>query len=394
MRIAYLHYLWGSDTALLHVEQLTRALGDLGHEVSVHALNLAPTEAGEGTPAGRRARSLLKRLARRWLHEPKELLWNLRYLPSEVAALRTADVALVRAEPLGASWIRAARKTGVPVVAEVNSPVLETVEYQPEYTHLPWIAGALERYRTKNANATITVSGPLADHLVKTTGVSPDRVTVIANGADAERFHPDVAPDREAAAFRRTLGSGSVVGFVGSFQYFHGPDLLADILGRVLEADQTTGVILVGDGPGRSGILEKLAVHRNRVFPTGRVDHARVPGLVAAMDVTLLAETAFYCCPLKVLEWAAAGRAVVAPRQESVAELLTDGEAAALFPPGDAAAAAQTVAALLTDPERSSKLGCAAAARIRDELTWSHTARRVARVLREVREDAAVGSAG
>ncbi len=42
MRIAYLHYLYGDDTALLHVRQFAAAAAALGHEIQVHAINLAP----------------------------------------------------------------------------------------------------------------------------------------------------------------------------------------------------------------------------------------------------------------------------------------------------------------------------------------------------------------
>ena len=44
MKIAYFHYLHGQDTALHHVRQFAEAVRSLGHPISVHAMNLAPTD--------------------------------------------------------------------------------------------------------------------------------------------------------------------------------------------------------------------------------------------------------------------------------------------------------------------------------------------------------------
>src|SRR5436853_5971427 len=84
--------------------------------------------------------------------------------------------------------------------------------------------------------------------------------------------------------------------------------------------------LLVGDGPGAGMARDRLAPLGDRVVVTGSVPHAEVPGLVAAFDIGVLPESSFYACPLKVIEWMAAGKAVVAPCRGPLREVLADGE--------------------------------------------------------------------
>jgi glycosyltransferase involved in cell wall biosynthesis len=118
----------------------------------------------------------------------------------------------------------------------------------------------------------------------------------------------------------------------------------------------------------------------DRALFLDRVPHARVPSIVRALDIGVLPETAYYCCPLKILEWMAAGIAVVAPRYEAIRELIEDGANGALFTPGSIDALVEQVDGLLAQPERRQRLGANAAAHVRRSLTWRHNAERVIEV--------------
>jgi glycosyltransferase involved in cell wall biosynthesis len=74
----------------------------------------------------------------------------------------------------------------------------------------------------------------------------------------------------------------------------------------------------------------------------------------------------------------AAGRAIVAPDQENIREILSDGETALLFDPSRPEAMWQAILRLAGDADLRHRLGAAAAAEIaRRDLTWSGNARRV-----------------
>lgn len=384
MRVAYLHYLYGEDTALHHVRQFAAAARRLGAQVDVHAMNLAPPDVGDGGDGGdggaggggtrsARLRRALKRRWGRYLHEPKEVVWNARYLRRETALLRAArpDVVLVRDHALTASAVVAAARLDLPLVLELNAPARELALYFGEYFHYPLLPEWIEGWKLRRAGAVTAVSAALKDFLLARHALREESVTVVPNGADLAAFHPGVPPDAEV---RAAFGGRPVVGFAGSFQAFHGAGLLAEMTLRVAAARPAACFLFVGDGPEAAAVRARTAPLGERVRFTGRVPHERVPALVAAFDVGVLPETAFYASPLKVMEWMAAGRAVAAPAYGTVREILDDGATGLLFPPRDLDALVAAVLLLVDRPGLRHTLGQAAAARARAALSWDHNA--------------------
>ncbi len=394
MFLAYLHYLYGGDTALHHARQFSEAARDLGHRVDLHAMNRAPDDSEPGGSArsglGGRLRQLLKRRFSYLLHEPKELLWNLPYVLEETRRLRAdpPDVLLVRDHHITSSCVVVARRLGVPLVLEVNAPAAEAGLFMDQYLHIPRLSEALEGWKLRAAHGVTVVSGALKSFLVDAHGLDPSKVEVVLNGADIARFRPEVEPDADLPdAFRR----GPVIGFVGSFETWHGTDLLAALARDVGEKRPDACFLFVGDGPEASSLREATAGLGSRVVFTGRVEHRRVANLVAAFDIGVVARAAFYMCPLKALEWMAAGRSVVAPRQGPLEELIDDGIHGLLFEPGSAEALSAAVLRLIDDPELRTRLGAAAAERAHGSLSWRDNARRVVATCEAARERWAQG---
>ena len=376
MRIAYLHYLVEGDTGRHHVRQFAEGARRLGHEIEVCPMNLAAADGPAGGAArASRGRALLKRRLGRFLHEPKEILWNPLYVRAETALLRRLhpDVLLVRDHALTASPVVTARRLSLPLVFEVNAPSEEGRLFLDEYLHLPYVSRWIEAWKLRRADGVAVVSSTLKRMLVEAYGLSEDRVVVAPNGADVERFRPDRPPD----PILGPGGGGAVVGFVGSFRRWHGTDLLARTIVEVGALRPGVRFLLVGDGPEAASVRDAVRPLGDRVVMTGRVEHARIPALTAAFDIGILPETLFYGSPLKVVEWMAAGRAVVAPGYPALSDLVEDGVHALLFPPGDASALARAVLRLVDDAALRSRLGEAAAARARAHLTWTDNARRV-----------------
>jgi len=379
MRIAYLHYLVEGDTGRHHVRQFAEGARALGYTIDVCAMNLAPWAEGHPHPhPGARAplRAVLKKHLGFVLHEPKEILWNALYVRRETALLRrlAPDVLLVRDHLLTASCVPVARHLGLPLVLELNAPADESRLYLGEYLHLPWVGWALERYKLRRAGAITVVSSTLKRMLAEAHAIPQERFTVVPNGADLTRFHPETVRDPDVAW---PSGSGPVVGFVGSFRKWHGTDLLARMVREVAEARPRTCFLLVGDGPEAGSVRAALQPLGSRVLMTGRVPHDRVPGLTAAFDIGVLPETLFYGSPLKIIEWMAAGRGIVAPNYPSIGDIIEDGVQALLFRPGDGADLVRTVLRLVDDSDLREQIGRAASARARSRLSWQDNARHV-----------------
>ena len=140
-------------------------------------------------------------------------------------------------------------------------------------------------------------------------------------------------------------------------------------------ADGGFDLVVVGDGPMRKA-LEKEAEElglKDRVTFTGAVEYERVPEILKALDVAVAPypEMAdFYFSPIKIFEYMAAGRPIVASRIGQITDVLVDGENALLVPPGNADALAHALARLKSDPELRQQLGHAAQREARESHTW------------------------
>lgn len=213
----------------------------------------------------------------------------------------------------------------------------------------------------------------VADH-ARRLGIDDDKILITPTGVDLDRFSDRV--DSERARRRLGLAGQFVVGWVGSFRRFHALEQAIEAVARV---DGAT-LLLVGDGPERAE-LEALARERGvaAVF-TGTVPHGELPELLATMDVCLLLAPpgqAFHYSPLKLAEYFAAGRAVVAPEVAQLADRLTDGVDAVLVPPGDVEALATAIGQLRGDPDRRRQLGAGARAAAEAHWSWDHDVRLV-----------------
>ncbi|HQT26491.1 MAG TPA: glycosyltransferase family 4 protein, partial [Burkholderiales bacterium] len=117
----------------------------------------------------------------------------------------------------------------------------------------------------------------------------------------------------------------------------------------------------------------------DQVTFTGIVQRDDIPDLVAAFDVALQPAVVDYASPLKLFEYLALGRAIIAPRRENLLEVLEDGKNALMFDPSDAEGMENTLTQVSEDPELRSRLGHAAKLTITERgFTWKSNAARIA----------------
>jgi glycosyltransferase involved in cell wall biosynthesis len=113
------------------------------------------------------------------------------------------------------------------------------------------------------------------------------------------------------------------------------------------------------------------------VLFTGPLPHAEVPPYLDLIDIAVQPAANEYCCPMKILEYMALGKPIIAPAQENIQELLTEKEAI-FFTPRDADSLATALEALAHDRERSQEMGRNARAAIHKRgFLWTANAQRV-----------------
>ncbi len=380
LKILYHHRTASKDGQAVHIEEMIHALQQLGHEIRVVAPGV-----GQSVQFGEKA-GLLKWVQQRlprFIYEALELAYNVPIYFRLRRAMREfrPDVLYERHHLylLAGAWLK--RRTGIAYVLEVNSPLYEERSKNGGIA-LRSIARSTERWVWRQADAVLPVTQVLAEILVN-NGVKRERITVVPNGIHPERF----AGYESLAAAKQRLGLQDylVLGFTGFVRDWNALDRVIAYLAR--KGNEHCMLLLVGDGPARSA-LEALAVSMgvaDRVRIVGVVGRDEIRNYVAAFDVALQPAANPYASPLKLFEYLALGRAIVAPAQPNLLEVLHDGEDAVLFDPLVANALEAALDRLVHAPQLREALGRQAATLIASrDYTWSGNARRVAQLSLEL----------
>jgi glycosyltransferase involved in cell wall biosynthesis len=305
------------------------------------------------------------------------------------------DFIYERASLFGTAGVTLAREWNVPLIVELNAPL---VEEQSLYrgAGLGALAMQAEEHTLTHADAVITVSDALREHAVA-VGVDPDRVHVLPNGVDPELFWP--APRDQGLRVRLALGDGPVLGFVGGLRPWHGVEVLPELLARLAPRHAGLRLIITGGGQLRGDLESSLSERGllDRVVFTGALPHEQIPALLRLFDVALAPYPAldhsFYFSPLKLFEYMACGVPVVASNCGQIAEVVRDGSNGLLVPPGDLEAMVAACDRLLRDQKLRTELGQAAAVLVRSRYTWNENAARVLAVAQDLIAARAVRSA-
>ncbi len=195
-------------------------------------------------------------------------------------------------------------------------------------------------------------------HAFVESGGRADRVRVVYNGIDPAPFEA-VTPEETAAARREIgLGDAPAVGVFSRLSPWKGQHVLLDALTRMpgLHAVLVGGALFGDEERYAASLHEKVVAYglSDRVHFLGfRRD---VPRLLHAVDVVAHTSVAPEPFGRVVVEGMLAGRPVVATRAGGVLEIVEDGVTGRLVPPGDAAALAETLGALLAAPARTAAL--------------------------------------
>lgn len=276
--------------------------------------------------------------------------------------------------------IRVGRALGLPVVYEVRALWEDAaVDHgtASEASLRYRATRALESRAFRQVDAITTICDGLRRDILK-RGIAADKVTVIPNAVDVEKF-PVL---REAdAGLERALGleGCEVVGFCGSFYGYEGLDLLIDALPQIVAARPSVKLLLVGGGPREAALREQARARgvADRVVFTGRVPNSEVDRYYSLADVLAFPRHSMrlteLVTPLKPLEAMAQGKVLVASNVGGHRELIGHERTGLLFPAGEAGALAKAILRLLGDAALRERLALAGRRFVESERTWARS---------------------
>jgi glycosyltransferase involved in cell wall biosynthesis len=231
------------------------------------------------------------------------------------------------AYPHGLAAKHLAAEMKVPYVVKVRGTDLHSLP--PRGPRRTLTAEAL-----RDASGVVAVSSNLAE-IARNLGAAPERVKVITNGIDSDRFA--IMPREQARYSLELPMSDRVLFSLGSLVPVKGLELLLDALAQIEESRRPM-LAIGGDGPLRDTLHRRAAVLglAGRVQLLGQVDREHVNLWMNAADALVLSSLD-EGCPNVVLEAMACGTPVVATRVGAVPDLVNE-RCGLIAPPGDAAA--------------------------------------------------------
>ncbi len=374
MKILYHHRIASKDGQFVHIEELTNALKKRGHEIIMVGPGIVDSD-GFGSEGG--FVSKLKRYVPGALYELMELGYSLHAFLKLRKAVRhhKPDCLYERYNLYLLSGVWLKKWFGLPMLLEVNAPLFQE---RSKYNGiaLPGLARWTEQQTWRNACTVLPVTQVLADQ-VEQAGVSRDHILVIHNGINPQRF----SLEDNDTEMRQKLGLEDklVLGFTGFVREWHRLDRVVELL-KPDQSGVQKHLLLVGDGPARKQIEDRaraLGV-AHALTITGVIEREEVSKYVACFDIALQPDVVEYASPLKLFEYLALGRAIVAPDTANIREILIHEQSALLFDPGEEEGFLRTVERLLEDPELRARIGQGARQTISErEFTWDANARKV-----------------
>jgi glycosyltransferase involved in cell wall biosynthesis len=290
----------------------------------------------------------------------------------------------------GLAIVQNKKRFGYKTLFEVNG--LPSIELKYHYPGID--LGLLAKIKEQEiatlhlSDAVICPSNVTRDYIAS-LGLNRNLVTVIPNGVSPSDFSSSPLPPRE--------GRVPVLLYIGTLADWQGLDVIVKALPKILEHGPVQLRIV---GRGRSRQRKILSKHIRKLGVEGSVvvrpavPHHEISALIVEADICVAPlglndrNVTQGACPIKVLEYMAAGRPLVASNMPIVRELVREDVDALLFSPNDPEDLARQVLALLNDFELSKRIAQAASARSLTKFTWHEAQKKLLKVYGSLLESA------
>lgn len=227
------------------------------------------------------------------------------------------------------------QQKGIPWILETNELYYVNAVEDRKSVMLRSVLRIQERWAYQKCDILVCISQALADLVMRNTGIPASKIVVLPNGVDIKHLDPSHAhPVR--------FFDSPTIGFVGQLQAWQRLDLLIEAVARLRREGISYSLVVVGNGPMREpweALVASLGLSEQVRF-VGRVPWEEIPDYIAGFDLGYagaipLAAGSMYLSPLKLYEYTAMGKPVVAADYSDARNLIADGAAGYLFESGN-----------------------------------------------------------
>ncbi len=281
-------------------------------------------------------------------------------------------------------------KTGLPFLLHFDS-----IEYWVKKNWGKLYFGNLlkwcEKIEVAQADAIITISDVLKKQACEFYQIPPEKVYPVPNGVDTNIFHPNI--DGKEIRKKYGLEGKFVVGYSGTFNAYHGVDLIAQATKKIMDNTPNSIVFFIGDGALREKV-EEILKHdgvRNKVVITGLVPYSEVPKHLAACDLLVSPiihnhKDEFFGTPIKHYEYKAMGKPIIASSIGTLKDVFEHKVNSYTIEPNSVEAIVDAINEIYNNPELANHISHNARRDAELKHSWQVNAKRIIEIYQKIRK--------
>ncbi len=252
------------------------------------------------------------------------------------------------------------KKTGLPFFLQSDG-VQSWIKKNWGKLYFPYLQKVSEEIQWEWADAIFVVSREIKDQMVH-LGVDGEKIYILPSAVDPDKFHPDT--DGTPVRKKLDIENKYIIGFSGSFGHWHGVEILAKAAPAIVSNIPGAFILFIGDGLLRPEI-ENIIRENNlegQTHITGMLPYESVPEYLAACDVLTTPcvvsgeDEIFFNSPVKLFEYMAMQKPVIASAIGQQKEVISDRENGILIPQKDPDALAEAVHVLQKNKDLSERI--------------------------------------
>lgn len=314
-----------------HMRGMIHGFQQDGHTVDVLVMGKAPIQ-NSSSPQSSGLKSFAKifipKILWRTLKEFKQIRFD-KYAAKELQfAIQSIqpDIVYERSAWMSNGSVGVLSNFNIKHIVEINAPFEEEVK---SFEKAHSLIASLGKNKLKNllqsAHLVLPVTSSLQTYLIQRYKLNANNCVVIPNAIEKQEIQ--IKESRVAEINKKyNLSEVSVFGFVGSIFPYHGVDRLIRGVAKLNYTD--ISILIVGDGyliPALKKLANELGIS-SRVHFTGSVPKEDIYNYISAMDILTLPNTEWYCSPVKLFEYGAFGKTILAVKEAGVSDVMSNKE--------------------------------------------------------------------
>jgi glycosyltransferase involved in cell wall biosynthesis len=314
-----------------HMRGMVSGFREEGHTVEILVLGNNPQSKDSSTQTNS-FKSVLKKVLPKILWRTLKEIQQIRFDKHAAKELQEAiqtfdpDMVYERSAWMSNGSIEVLKPFKTKHIVEVNAPFEEEVkEFENASSFIAFVGKKKLKHLLQSSNLVVPITSSLQKHIVKNYDVNPGHCLVVPNAIDKAEIQ---ITDSRVEEIRRNfnLTNKTVVGFIGSIFPYHGVDRLIQSVSNLNNSD--VALLIVGDGYLIPELKEQTRILglSSRVHFTGSVPKEDVYNYISAMDIVTLPNTEWYCSPVKLFEYGALGKVVLAVNEAGVSDVMTEAD--------------------------------------------------------------------